>query len=234
MGTMGHSLSEVRQGRAWFEQHRPLVMRVVRRLGSRARLAEREHLLSAGYLGLCDARQRYDPSRGLPFAAYATVRIRGAVLDELRAADPLSRRDRVFMTFAARYESQLTQSEPNRTSLEQLAEVSGIPEEALDRARQRALGVTVWDPSELDSLPAHTLWSDPPDLDRQLDLQQRLRDLVVALRELPPRERLVIGFHYEAGVKFNEIAQLFGVTPSRISQLLARALRRLADGLKDA
>ena len=233
MGNAGHSLSEVRQGRAWFEAYRPLVMRVVRRLGQRAQRAEREHLVSAGYLGLCDALQRYDPSHGLPFAAYATVRIRGAVLDELRAADPLSRRDRVVITCAALYESQLAQYDPCAATLERLSEMSGISPRALDRARQRVLGVSAWDPFDLDRLPAHTLWAEAPDIEDALDHRKRLIGLLGALRALPPRERLVVGFHYEAGAKLTEIGALLGVTPSRVSQVLARALRRLTEVLAE-
>lgn len=226
-------LSEVRRGRAWFELHRPLVVRVVRRLGRRARLAEREQLLSAGYLGLCDARNRYDPSRGLPFAAYATVRIRGAVLDELRAADPLSRRDRGFVSYADRCAARSAQIGTRRALDDTESEVVGISRDALDRARLRAQGIASLDPSDLDYLPARSLWAEAPDLDEAIDRRRRMRRLVWALRALPPRERMVVGFHYESGTKLTEIAGLLGVTPSRVSQLLARALRQLTIALSD-
>jgi len=215
----------------------PLVKRVA--IQVRGRLpshVELDDLISAGILGLIDAIQKFDPNRHVNVGSYATFRIRGAILDDLRAMDSVPRALRTMNRKVERAHSDL------ETKLER---------PPCDHEMARALGMnlglwhrTVWKlsptgigwlrpfgtaaaphstPVSLDSLPAdnegHQFLS--------CYLHEKIAFLKRALQRIPVREQLIIQLYYRKELTMREIGKCLDIDESRVSQLHALALKRL-------
>lgn len=220
--------------------HLPLVKHIAGcirgRLGA---CPEHDELISAGTLGLLQAIDAFDPSRGHTFSTFATPRIRGAILDALRWHDhaPRSRRRKVRGLAAA--ETALAQ-EPGRTPNDrELADRLGMPVEAVWRWRFETEGAT---PCSLDapasghagqpSRGTSTGFADlavPTDAapDTTLEQTERLAILRAGIASLTARGQTVLALYYLEGPSMKGVAQVLEVTESRISQLHMQALRRL-------
>jgi RNA polymerase sigma factor for flagellar operon FliA len=223
---------------ALIEQHLPLVEQVVLRIsGSFPKFVDRSDLISAGMMGLVEAGTRYDFDRGIPFGGFAVQRIRGAVLDVARSADWAPRslrqlaRDAEDATSALAVESRCV---PND---EQVAERLGVSTADLREMRERiTLGVArSLDPSgDLDR-------GDDADqlVDRGSPLVEELLEntemrgyLRAALDSLPERLRIIVVGLYLENRSFEELADLLGVTTSRVSQLRADAIEMIRHGIE--
>ncbi|MEX0868617.1 MAG: FliA/WhiG family RNA polymerase sigma factor [Nitriliruptoraceae bacterium] len=182
-------------------------------------------LVSFGVIGLIDAIERYDPTAGAAFETYAIVRIRGAILDELRAVDWVPRRvrerSREIETALRALEAQLHRAPTDEELADEL-------DEALQDAAATTIGVL--DIDDVGDRPtiAETLWdlsADAPDLlVEKRELRQRLR---AALRSLPDREQTVLLLYYFEGFTLGQICAVIGVSESRVSQIHAKAVMHL-------
>ncbi len=161
-------------------------------------------LVSCGVLGLAEAWDRYDPERGVAFEAFAIPRIKGAVIDAIRAADWVPRKAR----------------QRARETGEQLAVLVSMDE---DRSTDSS-----------DRIPAAERLADhgAPEPGSALMESEDKRELMGTLNRLPERERMIVTLHYFEGVPLQEIARSLGVTESRVSQLHTRALRMMRDGIE--
>jgi RNA polymerase sigma factor for flagellar operon FliA len=166
----------------------------------------RDDLLAAGMSGLWDAIRKHAHEQSVNFDWYVRVRIRGAILDELRAQDWLPRRARAAAAEAA----QASGSSANPPMVLRLDEVSEV-----DQARCMAAPETV---------NAETMAETRSVNDK----------LSRAVDQLPERERHIVSMHYFRGVRFKDLGQLLGVSEPRVSQLHSRAMSRLKDLLADA
>lgn len=187
-----------------------------------------------GVLGLLDAVARYDPGRGIPFAAYATTRIRGAILDGLRAMDPAPaswrQQARLLQDAAARLEERFRRSPED----EELAAELGLGVDQLAEWEQHAAGLTLayldqmrrGDDGDEGGGVAAIVDGQPDPLDA-LVLRDRAEALAGAIEHLSEKERLVVTLVYYEGLTAREAAQVMGLSPSRISQLHTRAILRL-------
>ena len=212
--------------------HIPLVHHLVREvLGRVPAHVDRDDLVSAGMLALTVAAQGFDASRGVPFAAFASIRIRGALTDELRSMDWASRavRSRARDIDSAR--SELTARlgrVPNRT---EVASVVGLSEHEIDNADQdvrRAglLSMQALTPAGQAALPC------TPDSPESITLQrEQVDELRRAIDALPERLRIVIEQYFFQHKRMGPIAAQLGVTESRVSQLRSEALLRLKAAL---
>jgi RNA polymerase sigma factor for flagellar operon FliA len=182
----------------------------------------REDLIAAGMVGLIEAADRYDGTRQEPFLAFAEHRIRGAVLDELRRGDIMPRRVR-----------QLA-----RKITAAIKELEKDGEPATDQRVADALGVTVDHYRACLSELVHvelapleseerTLIADQLAPDLQAARRQALHQVRAALDTLEPRDRTILGLHYVEDLTYQEIAETLRVTPSRVCQLLWRAVERV-------
>lgn len=213
--------------------HMPLVGHLVREMASRLPAhVNRDDLSSAGLAALVTAARSYDPSREVPFARFATVRIRGALLDELRGMDWASRavRHRARRVDAAR--EQLTAVLRRAPSATELAEALGVATDEIDAIEDDVHRAVVLSLQGFTAGAAEEMVADrvagPEDL---LVGRERIGYLYNAIEVLPDRLRLVITQYFMEERPMLEIAAELGVTESRVSQLRAEALTLLRDGL---
>ena len=216
----------------------PLVRAVV---GSMAhhypRHCDRDELVAAGTFGLVDAARRFDPSKGVPFERWAVLRIRGAVVDAVRALDfaPRALRSSARDLTAVR---ETLERELGRTpTSEQVAERMGMPladlvhlEGRLHRSTVLSLDAPTRDHEGDTTLAAIVL---DPGADPLEELERRERDSYVAdaLQSLPDRLKAVLVGYFLEGRTSAELAEDLGVTESRVSQMRTEALTLVREGL---
>src|SRR5216117_3036323 len=193
-------------------------------------------LMQAGVIGLIDAAHSFDEARGIKFETFAERRVRGAIIDALRRdAWPRGVRRQRRELDAAR--EALRRELGHEPSLADLAARVGSDEKRLSRTIVRINTIESTSPlatgEHLDesSLPPALVPSEPeaPDApNERLETRDRVR---AAIQSLPWRERKVIGLYYYGEVTMKHIGAEIGVNESRVSQLHARAIRRLRDAL---
>lgn len=207
-----------------------MVARMVRTLCERVpQSVDRNSLFSAGIVGLLDAADKYDGDRSVAFEAYARIRVRGAMLDELRGLDHLTRTQRRHSRAVAESRRELERDGP--VSDADVAEHLGVAIEDVQRSRQRHVPPEILDPSVMEARPCARLWGDSRSVLDTLEQRERVRLVSKALAALPERNRLVVGLYYESEITLEEIGGLLGVTQSRVSQILKKTLQMLRDAV---
>jgi len=217
----------------------PLVKRIAYHIMTRLPASVQvDDLIQVGMIGLLDAINRYEGSYGRQFESYASQRIRGSILDELREADWLPRSLRKKMRNIEKAISKLEQREGSAPSEQDLAKELDIPLDEYHRVLQGARGAQLIyyedfqkdeEDSFLDRLCVDSM--DGP-LDVLLDENFRVT-LVNAISSLPKRENLVMGMHYEQEMNLREIGEVLGVSESRVCQLHTQAIARLRSRLRN-
>ena len=224
---------------ALLTEHLGLVHFVARQLSrSLSSEADFDELLSAGTLGLIGAMESFDAARGLAFSTFAAPRIRGAILDELRRQDHVSRsvRRKARELGAAREELAHTLGRAPADRELAIRLNMDIPkvwrwESEIEGAVLVSLERTPGDDSDRFSAPAETLFDASPSIDEILDQEERVALLAHALTELGEQDRIVLTLSYYEGMKLHEIATVLGVTESRVSQIRTKALARLRSAM---
>ena len=193
-------------------------------------------LVQDGVIGLIDAAHRFDESRGIKFETFAERRIRGAMIDALRKdAWPRGVRRQRRELEAAR--EQLRRELGCEPSLADLAAKIGSDEKRLGRTIVRINAIESTSPlasgENLDesTLPAALIPSEPEQPDTAYEKSEIKERIRAAIESLPPREQKVIGLYYYQEATMKQIGAEIGVNESRVSQLHARAIRRLRDAL---
>ena len=225
------------------EQYAHLIKKVAYKMIARLPAnVEMDDLMSAGVIGLIDAAEKYDPEKSCNFKSYAEIRIRGAMVDELRSLDwvPRSVRQKGASIDVVARELQGKLGRP-ATELEIATEMGLTLEEFQDLTdKARAVSVVSFEDlgvggSEdkrdfLDSVgdPEASDPAQSTELNDERDVMMR------AIQSLPERQRVVLTLYYFEDMNLKEIGSLLGVTESRISQIHSAAvaqLRPLLEGL---
>ncbi len=204
------------------------------------RHVDRDELARAGALGLVEAARRYDESRGVPFDRFAAQRIRGAILDAVRAADWAPRSVRTLARRLEGVEQRLATELGRVPSATEMAGALGMSDAELARLQDRlfrsvvlALEHEVNDAGDEDLTLVDVLRDrsvvEPLEELESRELHAYLRD---AVNLLPERHRLVIVGYFLEGRTSQELARFLGVTESRVSQLRSEALTMLKDGIE--
>ena len=221
------------------EQHLPLVRHVVFQVAVNfPRHVDREELATAGALGLVEAAQRFDESRGVPFDRFAAQRIRGAILDAVRAADWAPRSVRNLARRLESIEQRLATHLGRMPSAEETAEALGVSTDELRRLQDKmfrsvvlALEYDVNDGDE-DLTLVEVLTDDSTrEPSEELENRELHAYLRGAVHLLPERHRIVVAGYFLEGRKSQELASHLNVTESRISQLRSEALEMLREGI---
>jgi RNA polymerase sigma factor for flagellar operon FliA len=220
---------------AVLRQHLGLVYHVAQQLGrARANDVELNDLVSAGTLGLIDALEHFDESRGLAFSTFAAPRIRGAMLDELRRLDRVPRSVRRKSRQIDGASVALAGALGREPGHAELADGLGIDLETLWRwqAEREAIHVVSLDRAASGADDGHGAgeWlagEHGNDVDESLTLAQETALLRDALLQLPEQERTVLSLSYFEELKLNDIARILEVSESRVSQIRSKAIQRL-------
>ena len=216
-----------------------LVHHHAREIVRRTQSLDLDELVSARTVGLVQALEGFDPSRGLAFSTYAVPRIRGAMLDELRHRDWLPRSVRARSRRLEQVRAALQQRLSRPPTSEELAEALGVDLDTYWRWQSeleghslveldRTAGDGLSGEASLSEAIADAGASEPA---ARLLEEEGLSRLRAALEVLPERERLVLALYYFEELTLRQIGEALHVTESRVSQLRTRALRRLRDWL---
>lgn len=195
-----------------------------------------DDLIQAGMIGLLDAARQYDAKQGASFETYATIRVRGAMIDELRRNDwapkSVHKKQRDVAEAVKRVEGRTGHDAKDA----EIAEEMGISLDEYyqilqDTNASRLFSLDVTDANEesiIDSIPDNT------SLPLQGVTDERFREsLADAISRLPERERMVLSMYYDNELNLREIGEVLEVSESRISQILSQAHSRLRARLTD-
>jgi RNA polymerase sigma factor for flagellar operon FliA len=208
-------------------QYSPLVKYVAGRV--RVNLpptVESADLVSEGVIGLMDAIEKFDPSRGWEFPTYAVPRIRGAIIDSIRAADwvPRSVRTKLRAIDAAR--TTLQHRLGRAPEPDELAAETGMGVSEIQALLERPTHVSNAGDDELAEVD-----DDGPALDEAFEDEATRETLKAAIRTLPERDQVIVALYFFEGFTLAEIGEVLDVTESRVSQLRTRALKALREEL---
>lgn len=217
-------------------EYAPLIKFIAQKIAVRLPAnIELDDLISSGVIGLMDAIEKYDPTRDNKFKTYAEFRIRGSILDELRAQDwvPRSVRDKSKMLDRAliELEAQLGRSATD----EEIADRLGVTRDEFHDLLNQVKPVSVLsidDANTFSSVDKKSIFnllescklSNPFN---QLNLKSVKEIVAKAIEDLPERQRLVLSLYYYEDLNLKEIGRVLRVTESRVSQLHAQAISRL-------
>lgn len=222
-------------------QYSPLVKFVAGRVGvGLPRNVEQSDLISYGIFGLIDAIDKFDLERGFKFQTYAINRIKGAILDELRALDWVPRSVRARAREIERSLAELEHKLKRSPSEEELSSHMGMPLDDLQGALGEIskLGLVALDEllgRDSDSSSIGDVIPDPRGInpEQAFQIEETKRVVADAINRLPDRERLVVTLYYYEGLTLAEIGEVLGVTESRVCQIHTKSVLSLRNRMTE-
>ncbi|HHY10001.1 MAG TPA: FliA/WhiG family RNA polymerase sigma factor [Firmicutes bacterium] len=225
---------------ALIDEYIPLVKYIAGRLAiNLPGSVDQDDLESFGFFGLLDALEKFDPSRGIKFQTYASTRIRGAVIDGLRATDWVPRSTRSKARLLERKIQELTNSLGRSPSDEEVAAALDLTKpryfQMLDEIKSATLlsldesvaegeaGLSIVDLVADDGEPVH----------QRLIQNETVAELSAAIEELTEREQLVLSLYYHDELTLKEIGHVLEVSESRVSQIHTKAIITLRSRLQN-
>lgn len=218
-------------------EYLPLVKFIANRIAGRLPShVEVDDLINSGIIGLIDALKKFDASLKIKFKTYAEFRIKGAILDELRALDWVPRSTRQKASRLERAYAELEQRLGRAASDAEMIEFLCIGHDEFASLLREAKGVALISLDELrssdDDGHDHNLLeylADPDHLTaaQLINLDQIYRIVADTIDQLPEKERLVISLYYYEELTMKEIGEIMGITESRVSQIHTKAILRL-------
>jgi RNA polymerase sigma factor for flagellar operon FliA len=203
-------------------QYAPLVKYVAGRMRTRLPdTVDQDDLVSDGVLGLMDAVERFDPSRGLTFQTFAVPRIRGAIIDGMRAMDFVPRSVRDKLRTVQKAQVALEERLGRSPEVEEIAAEAGMPIQQVRDLTKQASG----NHANLDDFDLADELASATDIGVEQGDDNAL--LMRVVQELAERDQIVIALYYFEGLTLAEIGAVLGVTESRVSQLHSRATATL-------
>ncbi len=220
----------------------PLVKNIVGRIAAKVPIdpADKEDLLNIGILGLISALDNYDQARSVRFETYAGYRIRGAVLDELRARDCIPRQARTRGSQLEDAAASLQKTLRRPPDEAEIAKYLGFSLDEYHRCLDDAKSVSVMHYEDIspDFLEAYNAMDVVSGIDRDnpfvLFSSKEMRGLIkAAIDALPDKERMVLSLYYFDELTMKEIGRVMELTESRVCQLHSQAIIRIRGSLKD-
>lgn len=223
-------------------RYAPLVKYVVDRIASGLpKSIEKEDLLNTAIIGLFDALEKFDPSRGTKFETYAIWRIKGAVLDELRSMDWVSRTTRRKARNLEKIMNQLDQKYGRAASEVEIAKAMQISLHELLRLIEEVRGtvvlsldqaVTVDDDHDLAGLADVIEDEITPDALSLIEDDENKHLLLGSINNLTEQERLVVALYYYEEMTLKEIGETLHISESRVSQIHTKAILRMRSRMR--
>ncbi|CAG4882168.1 RNA polymerase sigma factor FliA [Georgfuchsia toluolica] len=220
-------------------QYAPLVKRIAHHMMAKLPASvEVDDIIQAGMMGLLDAVNRYQESLGAQFETYASQRIRGAIIDELRQCDWVPRGVRKNMRRIEAAVSALQQTLKRGPTEQELASYLKVSLAEYQLWLQDARGYQLlyyedFDGSDDDCfLDRHVVTTQSGPLEN-LEAENLRELLVEAIDALPEREKLMMSLYYEKDINLREIGEVMGVSESRVCQLHSQAIARLRACMRD-
>ena len=224
-------------------EYAPIVKHIANRLAARLPSGfQVDDLIQAGMIGLLEATEKFDPSRGIKFKTYADIRVRGAMLDDLRSKDWIPRSVREAATKLEKAYVALRAQDIDHPNDKQLAKqlemkVKELPA-FLDKARAMPLlsledlGSFGVDDEKLEIL--ETI-SDPDEQDPVSNLlgQESIELVQESIERLPENEQMVLSLYYNEELNLKEIGAVLGISESRVSQIRTKAIGMLRVYMKE-
>jgi RNA polymerase sigma factor for flagellar operon FliA len=222
----------------------PLVKYVAGRMGTNLPgHVDEADLISYGLTGLISAIERFDLSRDIKFETYAIMRIKGAIIDELRSLDWVPRSVRARAREVERANAKLEHTLQRAPTDKEIADEMGI---TLEELNDSLLAIShssivaldeLWSVSDSsgDQVSLMDTIEDPgaPDPAKALDVGDLKDRIAESIAKLPEREKLVIALYYYENLTLREIGEVLGVTESRVSQMHTKAVLRLRSGMQE-
>jgi RNA polymerase sigma factor FliA len=218
-------------------KYAPLVKYVVDRLALHLpKSVERDDLVSAAIIGLFDALEKYDSSKGTKFETYAIWRIRGAILDELRSLDWASRSIRRKARNVEEVARDLGQRLGRAATEEEVAEALNLSPTELSRLLDEVHGTALLSLSksvsgeeDQDFIQLEDIVDDPSNKDalEVLETEEAREVLLETIDHLPEQQRLVVALYYYEEMTLKEIGEALHISESRVSQIHTRAVKTL-------
>lgn len=204
---------------------RRLAFRLARRLPPNVDVGD---LIGAGTEGLLKAIEAYDVGNAARFETYAESRVRGAILDELRGQDALTRHGRRQMGEVTRVMRKLESTLGRAPEEQEVAAALGIELDAYHKLAQNLARAPAL--ANLGALDPDDV-AGSCDSAGELETRELRTQLIVAIKRLPERTQTVLGLYYQEGCTLAEIGEVLGVTESRVCQILGDATARLRAAL---
>ena len=216
---------------ALVKEHAPLVKRIAYHLMARLPPSvQQDDLIQAGMIGLLEALRNYDATQGASFQTYARIRIRGAMLDEIRKNDWAPRSVHRKARMVAEVVRNIENSTGRDARDQEIAKELDVSLEEYHRLLQEASGHRVFSYEELDVEShggAEALTQKVQGPLEGLQTEDFKRSLADAIAGLPERERLVMTLYYDEELNLREIGSILGVSESRVCQIHSQAVIRL-------
>jgi len=218
-------------------RYAPLVKRIAHHLMARLPASvQLDDLLQAGMVGLLEAKSNYDPSKGASFETFAGIRIRGAMIDEIRRGDWVPRSVHKNARQIAAVITEIEQKTGRDARDTEVAERLGVD---VAEYRQMLMDVSAGHMMDFEGLGVSEDFFSEGLSDSAMTPEERLQKedfrnaLAQAIGSLPEREKLVLALYYDEELNLKEIGEVLGVSESRVSQINSQAMIRLQSRLKD-
>jgi RNA polymerase sigma factor for flagellar operon FliA len=222
------------------KQYSPLVRRLAHQMIAKLPAnVELDDLIQVGMIGLTDALSRFDAAQGVQFETFATQRIRGAMLDELRGSDWMSRGNRKQQREIESAVHRLEQRLGRAPQESEIAREMGLPLADYQALLGKVRGTQLIYLEDMSGADGDNDYLDRHVGDEAANPLAQLQDhrmreaLVEAIKNLPEREQYVMSMYYEHDMNLKEIAAVLKVTESRVCQLHSQSIARLRVKLRD-
>jgi RNA polymerase sigma factor for flagellar operon FliA len=229
--------------RELLDKYVPLVRNVATRMSMNfPRSVELNDLISTGMIGLIEAFKNFDPDRGVKFETYAVPRIRGAILDELRALDWVPRSTRAKSRNIDRAYSTLENQHGRKPELTELAKELNFTMDEMNHAIDdvssthiMSLDEVIYRDDDNRQVPRIETIIDKETISILSDLEKKELKafLSIAITRLTEQEKLVIALYYYEELTLKEIGEVMTISESRVSQIHTRAVMKMRNMIKD-